>query len=265
MKIKIKPFKMLLFLGMSLVMGCKKDKTGPENESVGILPVVHEQEKKFLPVQIGTNDPKTLFSYTPDHSLSKIVYKDGKSTVLSYNLNGKPVAFMRYQGSKLISSTEYQLDQNGLIIEGDQFALSGNKLKAFRYYKPTYNASGQLTAISYYDNDDNLTGTEQKEYDTAGNLVLEKSSSAQQALSYSYDDRKGIFKNVNYAWLFAVEKESGFFLSVTHNIRACNNSQNPADNQSFSYIYNTDQYPETISSAVQGKTTNDKVVYKQIE
>lgn len=265
MKIHMKALIMILFAGLSLLAGCKKEKTGPEDKSAAIVPVVNDQEKKFIPVQIGTNDQKTLFSYTTAHSLSKIEYKDGKNTVLSYDPDGRPMAFMRYQGSKLISSTEYQLDQNGLVIKGDQFMLSGNKYKATGYYTLTYNTGGQLTGISYYDIHDNLTGIQQKEYDAAGNLVLEKSSSADLTLSYSYDDRKGMFKNVNYAWLFAAEKESDFFLSVNHNIRACNYPQKPADNRSFSYIYNADQYPETISSDLQGKTTNDKVIYKQIE
>jgi hypothetical protein len=265
MEIKMKTIQLFLLAGLSLAAGCKKDKTGLNKASVAIPPVVNHQEKKFLPVQIGTNDPKTLFSYTPASSLSKIEYKDGKSTVMNYDQDGRPLALLRYQGSKLISSTEYQLDRNGAVTRGDQFAVTGTKYKNSGYYVLTYNAGGQLTVISYYDTDDNLTGTQQKNYDAAGNLVSEKSSPAGLTISYSYDDRKGIFSNARYVWLFAAEKESGLFLSVINNIRSCDDPENPADHQSFNYIYNSSRYPETISTTIQGKTTNDKVIYKQIE
>lgn len=265
MKIKMKSIQLFLLAGLSLAAGCKKDKTGIENASAAIPPVINHGEKKFIPVQIGTNDPKTLFSYTSARSLSKIEYKDGKSTVMNYDQDGRPLALLRYQGSKLISSTEYQLDKNGVVNRGDQFAVTGTKYKNTGYYILTYNARGQLTGIGYYDTDDNLTGTQQKNYDAAGNLVSEQSSLAALELNYTYDDRKGIFSNVKYAWLFAAEKESGLFLSVINNIRNCDVPKKPADNMSFNYIYNSDRYPETISTTIQGKTTNDKVIYKQIE
>ncbi|WP_158795408.1 hypothetical protein [Pedobacter sp. L105] len=265
MKVHRKNLPLYLFIAISITTACKKDKTPVQKTSVAIPPNIPVPEKAYIPTQLESGKSKMVFSYTSNLSLSKIDYTGGDSVVLNYTADGKPLNFLRYKNKKLIYSSEYSLDQTGIVISAAQFTLEDENSYAIGSYNLIYNTASQLTAISYYSTKDQLLNEQQKTYTTSGNLLSDDSTSPGLSLSYQYDDKNGLFKNVNYAWLFAVEKENRLLLSVINNIQQCNYTLMPDSNQTFSYAYNADKYPETIISTSNGISSTFKVTYKQVK
>jgi|GEM_PF-2512776 len=258
---------LLLFLlfEVSFTMACKKDKQPSKTILVEVPPEIEVPQKNYIPIQLGSGRSQMKLSYTSNHSISKIEYADGSSTVMSYTTDGKPFGLSRYNGKTLVFSNEYILDKNGIVVSVYQYILNEQGFNAIGHYDMTYNTQQQLIAVSYYDRYDKLLSDQHRTYDAIGNLTSEKSNSAELTTDYLYDDKNGLFKNVKYAWLLSVEKENKLFLSVLNNIRQCNYSLMPDSNQNFSYIYNINKYPETVSSTAKGITSSIAVTYLAIE
>jgi len=262
---KYKKTAILLVLTLTnFTVACKKNAdektTVPEVEK----PVAVIEEKLLLPVQLGSGNSKITFSYLENHSISKIEYAAGKTTVMRYNTSGKPVALMKYKNDELIAETDYRYDQNGLLTKGTKILISGDDYVAAGYYTLGYSSTAQLTTISYFNADGKLLDTQQKTYNSTGTLVTDKSNNASLMLNYGYDDKNGMFKLTNYGWLLALEQENSLFLSSESNIISVTYPMKAELNMSYSYVYNGSKYPETITTTVNGKSTNEKVIYKEI-
>lgn len=266
MKVYTKSAVFLLLAIIGLTAGCKKSNAVLEKTIEVLPPETGSPQKTYLPTQMGTGTTKMQFTYTADQNLTKVQYGDGNIDVLTYNTGGKPSFFEQYTGTKLVHYTEYTLSNDGLVIRGDQFIVDKQKnMVGIGFFTLAYDNSKHLTSISYFDNGEALIGIQQRTYTSAGNLNSEKNSGGDLISSYLYDDQNGLFKNVNYAWLFAIEKGNSLFLSEVNNVRTYTNLLTPATSQNFTYVYNSNRYPDVISSTTNEKTESSAVTYKQIE
>ncbi|SEB08906.1 hypothetical protein [Pedobacter hartonius] len=265
MKIHINILAFCLLTGFSVIPACKKAE--PQTKAIHDTesPGGTGQEKALIPLQIGTGKSKITFSYTADNSLSKVEYGDGTSTVLKYNTSGKPSALMSYQGLELRSFTQYTLDKDGWVVRANKYLVTDQGYDDAGNDVFTYYTASRLSQISHYNLQNKLLGTSQKFYSASGNVIRDQNSIDALSAGYLYDEKNGLFKNAGYAWLFAAEDGNKLFFSCINNVRACTYVLKPDLNQSFSYTYNTDGYPATVTSVSNGVTVSSKVTYRPAE
>jgi len=247
----------------NFTVACKKNADEKTKTPEVEKPVPVIEDKSLLPVQLGSGNSKIILSYLDNHSISKIEYADGKTTVIRYNTSGKPVALMKYKDDELYAETDYRYDQNGFLTKGTKTTVSGIDYHPSGYFTLTYSNS-QLSNISYFNVDDKLMDTQQKTYNSTGTLVTDKSNTASLMVNYDYDEKNGLFKKANYGWLLALEQENPLFLSSANNIKTVSYPMKAELNATYSYAYNASNYPETITISQNGKTTIYKVSYKEI-
>ncbi|QNK63178.1 hypothetical protein H7F33_01245 [Pedobacter sp. PAMC26386] len=252
---------LLLIAGLT---GCKKEEKKEGAPEKIIPPVVEAGNKKLIPVQLGTGKTKMVISYTEQMAFSKIEYGDGRKIEFTYDKQGKPFEVLRFRNDEAVSSTSYGLDENGQVIKAKMFTIKGDRFLFAGSYELRYNALNKPAGISYFNAEDNLLDKQERLYDEGGNLTSEKGGIKNSASVYSYDLKNGLFKQVNYAWLLTLEKENSLFHSGINNLLSYSNPSVPAIEQSFSYEYNANNYPEVINAVVNGLKTSAKVVYKEI-
>jgi hypothetical protein len=254
------------FLGLGIVLlgftGCKKGDGATETPGEIIPPVVEAGAKVLVPVQIGTGKSKMVISYTDGLAFSKIEYGDGKSIVIKYNEAGKPLGLQRFKDDKLVSATDYVLNDKGRVVRGEMAIMKTNHYVLMGHYDLKYNDMDQMTGIDYVDLNDRQVDKQDKRYDAGGNLIGEKGVTTD--FIYSYDLKNGLFKHVNYTWLLTIEKDNILFLSGVNNVKDCTDVLSSGNDQGFSYVYNVDGYPEVINTTTNGTKNSVKVVYKEI-
>lgn len=268
MKIYLKILSVFLAAGCLLPMACKKDVQKTEEIPGASNPVIVQPQNRLVPTSMGTGSAKMTFSYTTDFSLYKIEYGDGSSTILELSASGQPQMFHNYTGAKETAFTQYKVDDKGRIIRGTKYKLTPAGATVLSKFEISYQSDSRIATISYYvtENErEKFKGTEKRVYADNGNLLSELSDSGIVRASYSYDDKNGLFKNVKYHWLFAIEAQNNLFHSSENNISASTYPLAPSDDQSFGYTYNTDQYPETITSQISGTKLSYKVSYKTLK
>jgi len=258
MKIQKLSLSILILWGCCFAVCCKKDKAAPKNP-VAVSPPEQEQlPGVYVPKKLSTGKANMLFGYTKSGALTKVDYENGDSTVLKYNAEGKPLEFSCYETGKLILTTYYSRNADGWIIKAQTYKVTGKDQVKTGSYTVTYSGS-QIAAILYYNKDNRLLEEQQYSYTAAGNLTAQKSPLL--TANYSYDLKNGLFKNVGYAWLFALEKENSLFLSGVNNIQNCSYPAESVSNQQLSYTYNTDGYPTAITITALGLSATTKVSY----
>jgi hypothetical protein len=265
MKVHLKILTALLFIGCFMPMACKKDNTQTKKITEVNPPVPNQPANKLIPVQMGTGKSKMTFSYTADYSLSKVVYGDGTSAVMEFTTGGVPSYIAHYDGTEASSLTQYKLDNENRIISGKTFNIVDDQYTMTGMFRISYQSNSQISMISYYSSEEKLLVTENRVYAGNGNLIREQNNTGTVMANYAYDDKNGLFKNVQYGWLFAIEEQNKLFQSGPNNISSCSYPLAAANNLMISYTYNQDNYPETINTQVGGTKLNYKVTYKAIK
>lgn len=256
---------LMLLLGFQ---GCKKKDGAVQNSEI-IPPIAEVGTRKLLPVQLGTGKSKVVISYTLQSAIQKVTHEDGRMLVVTYDQTGKPIELERFKNDEPVSGTSYELDEKGRVISGTTYKIKGNNYSQTGTYELDYNTENQVIKANYFDINNRKIAEQEKSYDATGNLSADKGGTL--SLSYEYDLKNGLFKQSSYTWLLQLEKENNFFpagmhlfLSGTNNIQLCNNLLSADMQQSFSYIFNKDGYPETINATIDGVKSAVKVVYKEL-
>jgi hypothetical protein len=265
MKVYLKILTVLLWAGCCILMGCKK--AGPQaQKSDGSQPPVTTQPgNQLIPEQMGTGKSKMTYTYTADYSLCKIGYGDGTSTVLEFTADGKPSLLTHYEGSEPVYLTQYKLGSEGRILSGLSYEIADNIYVKQKSFRILYQSDTQISTINYYNERDLLIESENRLYAENGNLIKKQDSKGTETENYTYDDKNGLFKNVKYVWLFAIEEQNKLFQSAMNNISSCSYPSSATKNQKITYTYNRDNYPENITSQVGTDKITYKVTYKTIK
>jgi len=265
MKVYLKILTAVLLMVCCMPMACKKDDPYAETIVVVAPPVTSQPENKLIPVQMGTGKSKMTFTYTEDHSLSKIAYGDGTSTVLEFNAFGKPSQLLHYDGEELMYYTQLRLDNAGRISSAKTYSVADDTYQLIAMFNLTYTSDSQISTISYHNEHAIPITIEKRIYAENGNLIREQNSTGTETANYTYDDKNGLFKNVNYVWLFAIEEQNKLFLSDLNNLSTCDYPLANAGNQHITYTYNQDSYPDVITSQISGIKQSYRVTYKTLK
>jgi len=260
MKVQNQTLSILLLSGFCLFISCKKDKATTENSLAAPPTNTPVNPGIYIPAKLTSGKSNMIFSYTAAGALAKLNYENGDSTLMKFNSDGRPVEFRRYENGKMTTTTYYSRNANGLVIKAQTYQVTGKDQVKSGSYTITYGSGEQIMTVSYFDKDNRLLEEQQYGYTTTGNLAMQKSLLL--TANYSYDLKNGLFKNVGYAWLFALEKESSLFLSAINNIQNCNYPLETGSNQLLGYEYNIAGYPTVITSKALGLTTIINVKYQ---
>lgn len=117
--------------------------------------------------------------------------------------------------------------------------------------------------IRNYNTHDKLLNERRRIYDDYGKLVTETGSSTAQTLSYVYDTKYGLFKHVGLSYLFSLETNDPLFLSAINNLQGVIGGILPADNATYEYTYNKQDYPEKIKLMDNGKSVAINEIFYQ--
>jgi hypothetical protein len=211
------------FLASALFVSC--DKTDDKTEDEGNVAA----DKVYLPKKYITPDYTVDFTYDASKKLTK--YSDSDGYIYSFTYNGNEL--ISFESENEISKDTYTFTKQGNVIT---LQITGE------VGEDTFTDTQTLTV----DNNGNLLndGYYSYTYDAKGNVT--KMSSADEQLIYTYDDKNGMFKNLNLPkWVIV------YFLSEQGHI--VNNATSfsytdeefPEDNYSaqIQYEYNADNYP----------------------
>jgi len=263
MKISIKILLFFLLAGISLNLACKKSNVANEQPVEVIAPETNGPEKPLLPTEMGTGKAKIIFSYDDNQLLTKIEYGDGTNKVIQYNKSFVPKRISTYQGTLLLKFTEFLISENGLLITtGYSTKIEGNKMISTGRYDLIYGETSYPSAISYYNSSEKLLLKQTLTFTPTGNLLNETSEDKNLNTTNQFDENPGIFKQVKFNWLFALEEENKVFLSASNNIKQYEFPVQPAKNQTFTYEYKDKQYPSTVNITVNSVKTTSKITYK---
>ncbi|RAJ22871.1 hypothetical protein [Pedobacter cryoconitis] len=265
-------YKKCLWIGSIFLLGCWgcKKKEEPVHTPETKPPVVEVGTRKLIPVQLGTGKSKVILNYTLQLAIQKITNEDGRAIVITYDQTGKPIELERFKNEEPVSGTSYELDEKGRVITGTTYKIKGSSYMQTGIYELDYNKENQVIKISYFDINNRKIAEQEKSYNHTGSLTIEKGITSSS--NYDYDLKTGLFKQISYLWLLQLEKENNLFpsgmnlfLSGVNNIQLCNNLLSPNMQQSFSYIFNKDGYPETINATIDGVKSAVKVTYQEIK
>ena len=258
----------VILIALVLMAACKKGKVNKE-ETVAIVPPIAViippaeiiTDNKSLPKQVKNGEQKMTFTYT-DTLLTKIEYANGKSVVLSFNNIQQPFLLETYTGTELTGFKEYEVDGDGLVTKATQHIVSNHRTVDVGYATMEYNTKKQLTVIRDYDTN-KLLNERRRTYDDSGKLITETSSSPAQTLSYVYDNKYGLFKHAGLLYLFSSATNDPLFLSAINNLKGISGGVLAADNVSYEFIYNKQDYPEKIKLMENGKSVSTNEILYQ--
>jgi hypothetical protein len=257
------PLLGLVLCWTTLFISCKKHAAVPENILAVEVPETGGGSKTYIPAQLKTGQLSSTFYYTESNALGSIKYDNGDSTQLKFSTSGKPVSIKRYKNKILVFASLYDVDSKGFITGAEQYTVNkGSEYVKTGSFKLTYNSDGKVDKVSYFNKSDVFLYEQQYSYASSGNLSAQNSSEASLKAEYNYDAKNALFKNVNYTWLYALEKENPLFLSVINNVQQCNYPGKTTSNQTSTYTYNDAGFPKSITNTVAGVKESITVVYK---
>jgi hypothetical protein len=263
-------FAVLFTLLTITTSSCKKEKVEgsklKNEEPIVVLPPEKDSgtnETAYLPVRLGSGGLKITFGYNDNQSLSKIDYTaEGCSIQLSFDAGNYPLQLKKFNGETLTYLAEYTLDENNKVVRSDQYDIVNKQYILTGYYTIAYNNNQQPERITHFNPRGVKLNERQRSYDPSGNLLREVGSSPAHTFNYLYDTKNAVFKNAGYAWLFALETGDDLLLSQLNNIIQADASHTGPGNPSFSYVYNTHDYPQSMTMTVDGNALTYAIVYQ---
>lgn len=261
-QIKIKGLLLFATAIMILPASCKKDKTPVEIKSTVPAPDPFKETKTYLPEKLTSGKSTISFNYSATLAITEIDYGNGDRVAVRYDAKGYPVILSRYKNNVITSAVDYFLNKEGQLIKAEMITILNETSSITGYYTVKYNTDNQPVTISYYDNNDKLLREQKNIFSSSGNLTSEENGS-KIISSYDYDTKNGLFKNAGYTWLFILEKENPLLLSSINNVKEQTDRLNAVNSKKFSYAYNQDGYPETITTTINSVTSTTKIAYKK--
>lgn len=208
---------------------------------------------------------------------------DGSSYTMTYTYNGTNLVKISYDDDDsydkiyytgdLITKIEFFDDADFLEEKVTYTYNSDNKLSSYvsvDYLNDngerevyTYNSDGTVSGVSYYGDSVTQTtlGTSRTITLSNGEVISEVSTSGSgSSTTYTYDTKNHPYKNIK-----GFDKIGGFSdsdnIGVTHNLLTRVQTNGSFTNtENYSYTYNSDNYPLTMSSSTLG-VVNETVQY----
>ena len=264
MNTKIFSSYLLLPLALMLLANCKKHHNDNPEPTPEIPPIV-EETKRYLPIKFESGNKVMTLKYLDNTALlSEIESTDGRKEIYTYNSEQKPVKYERYQAGEQVYLIDYLRNADGLVVKSNRFIIAPRVFTPEGYNTFTYNSDNKLISYKTYDNANKLLQEEVSEYSPTGDLITTIKITTGQAnvtTNLSYDNKNGVFKEVSYTKLLAINATEDFLISAPHNLM--DRSYSSSGSVTYSYQYNTDNYPVQyiVTDGTNAKTV--KVNYRQ--
>ncbi|MGY4384773.1 hypothetical protein ACVWYN_001807 [Pedobacter sp. UYP24] len=268
----MKLIKRLPFLTLILIVlistACKKIKTPviepkPATEEPESKP--NEPTKKILvPVKFESAALTLEIKYTENIPLiSELTFSSGIKYVFKYS-NQIPVKLDRYLNGTKNYSADY-LISNGIITRVSQFEIFPSQSNPLEKYYLEYNSRNQISVIKNHAVSNVLIQTRTLSYGSDGNLTslfVEKTDKTN--FLYTYDTKSGIFSSVKFAQVLQLELPYQFLTSGPNNLIRFSGGKK-SDDRDYTYTYNTDNYPASLTLKTQSGTQTFKISYIELK
>ena len=249
---------LLLILVLS---ACKKHQPTPEPPpGEGGKP---ESPTPLQPQQIGQAQLEIKLTYSKAGGLLlSFEQSDGLTEKFIYTNQQQLTTYQRYQKDELIYFVDYYFDGNEKMIHAAQHAvkLNGKVTTPIGYYDIQLNADRKISDVKWYGLNNELLKTFVYNYGESGmlNTIVSTNPEIKQ-ITYTYDNKNGLFKNVAVAQFLALENNLFMLHCTAANILKQTGSGLSA---STSYTYDTGGFPLTINTKDEkGTQTAWKVTY----
>lgn len=267
----------MLLLSFVLLFSCQKaiDEPNPVVPDPNPDPVV-DSSKKLIPVRFniesdGEKYYDSLVYDAENHLIEDWFLKAGESSKIVYTYkNHQPASLETYSlyPEELYEKSTYSDKLNNIVTETntDFDTQDGTPFTSTRTY--LYNEKGQLYKGLLNDG----TVFEELGWDEKARLsTMWFKESDDLSFQYKYDDKKGIFSAVKAPFFFDV-----FLFSTIANFNINNltettltyknrEGQTIVEKTIYSYTYNDDGYPVTITQTYPSGVASTQIEYREIK
>jgi hypothetical protein len=259
-------YYVLMLLAITLLSNCKKhhkDTTGPTPE----IPPTVKESKRYIPIKLEYDNTIKTLKYLDNNTtlLSEMESSDGRKEIYSYNSAHKPVKYECYQAGERVYLIDYLRNSDGFVVKANRFAIAPRVYTPDGYNTFTYDTSNKLISFKTYDNTSHLTHEKISEYGPSGDLIktIQKTTGQPDiTTNLSYDDKNGIFKEVSYRELLAMNGTEYLVISAPHNL--VDRSNTSSGGTAYRYQYNTDNYPSQYTVKNGNGLKTIKVTYRAL-
>jgi hypothetical protein len=259
--------RLVIFLFFTLSVACKKkDNPAPvivkqvPADTVKIPPV---QEKSLVPIKLESDKGIITLKYLEQTgNLTDIENSDGTRESYAYNTDNQLKRYDRYSKGEKVYTVDYLRDKQGNVIQGNQYMVeyNGARVTPTGTYKIEY-IENKISKVTWYDNNNQVISESLRTY-TASGKIEKITTKGQHAgvYTYSFDDKNGWCKQVNFNQILSIESLNNLFLSSNGNMLKFNEEAVSASELSYVYTYNSDNYPTSwVQSDVKGVKTTYKI------
>lgn len=252
----------LLLTAIILLTACKKENTERTSPAEIIKPENEVPDTKSIPIQLQNGSSLSIFSYS-EGRLTEIENADATHMVIIYDKLLKPINIETFKGSLQVKLSEYKWNDKGQVTAIEKYDAIEGELAVSDLIKLKYNDSEQLISTQTFDKENKLMNEKNMTYDQKGNRISMTCTSPAQTVTYTYDSKYALFKNIPYMYLFELETEQPVFCTSGNNVLTKTDGKNEANNIMYSYTYNGDHYPTRVKITANGKTqASYEVIYQ---
>jgi hypothetical protein len=260
--------RLIILICFTLLIACKKkDSQAPAITKEVPVVIVPVGEKQLFPITLESDKATINFKYLQQTgNLTEITSSDGTRELYLYNENNQLKEYDRYVKAEKIYALYYIRDKQGNVIQANQNKVeyNGAVLTPTGTYKIEYNADNKISKVTWYDNNDHVLTESVRSYSASGAL-LNISSTGQNmtVFNFTFDDKIGWCKQVNFNQILSIESLNSLFLSSVGNMTESSIESVIASKISNSYTYNSDNYPVSwIQTDAKGVKTSYKITYR---
>jgi len=270
MIIKLRNLALILML-VNLASSCNKS----EPIVVTVPPVVIDpvtppapapplSNAKLVPIKIESINETITLKYLGNTALITSIEENsiGRKGIVNYDENKRITGYEIYENNQLIYFIDYWRDVNQRINNVNQFKNKGLQFTPTGYYTLEYNNLNQLSIVKFYSTQKQLISSKSLQFDAASNLnSLIINTGTEEKSTFTYDEKNGVFKNVDNAQLISLEFKHKLFYSAVNNLIT---KVGTLANQDYNctYEYNSDSFPSQITLNEANVKTIFKITYK---
>ncbi|MBB2150788.1 hypothetical protein [Pedobacter gandavensis] len=264
------PLFLVVLCFILLGYGCQK------NEESVLAPTKDKEKPKepekpipakpvMVPSGITTTNLRTEFKYEGETSrLTEITQSDGRITKFFYRPDGTPLTYEYYKDNKLQQYLDYFLNKEGQIYK---ISLFDGKSTSSGYYSIIYNEEGQISEVKKYGVNSKIFEEEKIGYDSLGNAnsIAVTNNGKTTTRSSTYDDRAGIYQHIPYLQLFLLTQQQSSMIFSKSNPLQIDYLPTAVVGSVYTYEYNTNNYPSSLSRKQGNAIETMKITYKTIK
>lgn len=219
----------------------------------------------MVPSSISSPNLRTEFKYEGEtNTLTEIIQSEGRSTKFFYRADGTPLKYEHYKDNKLQQYLDYFPNKEGQIYK---ITLIDNKSNSAGYYSIFYNKEGQIAEVKKYGVNSKIFEEEKISYDSLGNAVsiAVTNNGKTTTMTSTYDDKLGIYQHVPYLQLFLLTQQQPNIIFSKSNPLSIDYLPKEIIGSSYTYEFNTSQYPSSFTKKQASGIETMKLSYKTIK